>query len=94
MLSSQNYNIMHVGQDAEDSRQEEEERDEGAESGTSGAPGRGYNEIDTGTEESESTEQTSQPVTTGAEVIMMRLSITKRLCYSETSILQDLYIGR
>ena len=59
---------MHVGQDAEDSRQEEEEWDEDAESGTSGAPGRGYNEIDTGTEESKSTEQTSQPVATGAKV--------------------------
>lgn len=94
MSSSQKQTIMHVDQVAEDSREEEEEGGDDAESGTSGAPGRGYNEIDTGTEESESTEQTSQPVTTGAEVIMMRLSITKRLCYSETSILQDLYIGR
>ncbi|KAL0040303.1 hypothetical protein WJX77_002783 [Trebouxia sp. C0004] len=52
---------------AEDSRQEEEEGDEDAESGTSGAPGRGYNDIDTGTEESKSIKQTSQPGKTGAK---------------------------
>jgi len=88
MSSGQKQNTMHVDQDAEDSRQEEEEGDEDAESGTSGAPGRGYNDIDTGTEESKSTEQTSQPGKTGAKVIMMLLSIPKRIFNSETSILQ------
>ena len=68
---------MHVDQDAEDSRQEEEEGGEDAESGTSGAPGRGYNDIDTGTEESKCTEQTSQPGKAGAKVTMMLLAIPK-----------------
>ena len=88
MSSGQKQNTMHVDQDAEDSRQEEEEGDEDAESGTSGAPGRGYNDIDTGTEESKSTEQTSQPGKTAAKVIMMLLSDPKRVFNPEMSILQ------
>lgn len=75
MSSSHKHTMMHVDQDAEDSRQEEEEGDEDAESGTSGAHGRGYNDIDTGTEESKSTQQISQPGKTGAKVIMTLHSI-------------------
>ncbi len=67
---------MHVDQDAEDSRQEGEE-DEDAESGTSGAPGRGYNDIDTGTEESKSTERTFQMGKTGAKVNMLLFSTSE-----------------
>lgn len=70
---------MNVDQDAEASRQEEEEGDDDAESGISGAPGRGYNDIDTGTEESQSTEQTSQLGKPGAKVKMALFSIPERL---------------
>ncbi len=76
---------MHADQAAEDSLQEEEEGDEDAESGTSGAPGRGYNDIDTGTEESKSTQQISQPGKTFAKVNMLPFSIPKRLFNSEMS---------
>ncbi len=79
MSSSQKQTIMHVDQVAEDSRAEEEEGGDDAESGTSGAPGRGYNDIDTWTEESKSTEQTSQPGKAGAKVIMVLFSIPECL---------------